>query len=288
VRAYTVFASGGKRIDPVFISEVRDRHGSLLAENVTLIGRRFAEPEVEPAPEPGELVADAPGPGAAPAVELEATEPELDPSEAVETEIGLPELEEERLAERALEEAMRRIGASVDEIDAERGAVPPVPEGHAIDPGTAYLMSDLLEAAVQEGTGQRLRALGRPVAGKTGTTNDLFDAWFIGFTPGLAVGTWVGYDEPRHLGRFETGSRTASPIVLDYLRRALAGVPPRAFEPPPGVAFVRIDKASGLLPCGFETIFQPFLEGTAPQEACSASVSSEGEERGSARPLRLD
>ena len=246
VRAYTAFASGGRLIDPVFITELRDRHGELLEESVTLIEGQLesAEPDTGEDPEPAD---DEPG-------------------------------------ARTEQRPEASAGESGDETDGE----PRIPEGYALDPATAFLMSDMLEAVVKEGTGRRLRALRRPVAGKTGTTNDLVDAWFIGFTPTLAAGAWVGFDEPRNLGRSETGSRAASPIILEYLRRSLDGEPVRSFDPPPGVAFVRIDKASGLLPCGFETRFQPFREGTAPQEACTSSGQRGPEDSRPSRPLRLD
>ncbi|TFH67117.1 MAG: penicillin-binding protein, partial [Gemmatimonadales bacterium] len=94
-----------------------------------------------------------------------------------------------------------------------------------IDPGIAYITSHLLQEVVKGGTGWRVRALGRPVAGKTGTTNDLKDAWFMGFTPSLVAGVWVGFDDLKPLGKYETGSRSASPIFLYFMEKALAGTP---------------------------------------------------------------
>jgi penicillin-binding protein 1A len=158
---------------------------------------------------------------------------------------------------------------------APEGAAPAqLPEGYALDPVTAYLMTDMLIAVVEDGTGKRVRELGRPVAGKTGTTNDLYDAWFVGYTPQQAAGVWVGYDEVRSLGWNETGGRAAAPIFLDYMVQAHRGLPARDFEAPAGVVFVNVDKDSGLLACdnGHAQRFQPFREGTAPAESCVAAA----------------
>jgi len=160
--------------------------------------------------------------------------------------------------------------------------------GFALDPVSAFLITDMLTAVVREGTGKRVQKLGRPVAGKTGTTNDLYDAWFVGFTPQIAAGVWVGYDEIRNLGWNETGSRAASPIFLEFMSSAHRGKPRGDFDAPAGVVFVSIDKNSGLLACdnGQPQLFQPFREGTAPSEACVASSS--GLSTPTSGPLRLD
>jgi penicillin-binding protein 1A len=127
------------------------------------------------------------------------------------------------------------------------------------------------------------------VAGKTGTTNELYDAWFIGYTPELATGVWVGYDEVRNLGWNETGGRAASPIFLEFMSQALRGVPARDFDAPAGVVFVSIDKDTGLLACdnGHPRLFQPFREGTAPSEACIGGADA-GLSTPASGPLRLD
>ncbi|MFP4349501.1 MAG: penicillin-binding protein 1A, partial [Desulfococcaceae bacterium] len=135
-----------------------------------------------------------------------------------------------------------------------------------IDPATAYLMTSLLESVVKEGTGRRMRALGRPAAGKTGTTNDLHDAWFMGYTPDYIAGAWVGYDQERPLGKKETGSRAAGPIWLDFMKAAHQRLPVKVFQVPQGVVFSRIDAETGLLPAtdSEQTVFEVFKEGTAP------------------------
>jgi len=151
-----------------------------------------------------------------------------------------------------------RDGATVEEnVPASR---------EVLSPETAYLLTNLLTGVVQEGTGRRVRGLGRPCAGKTGTTNDFVDAWFIGFTPELTTGVWVGFDQERSLGPQETGSRAACPIWLDFMKNALARLPVKDFPVPPGIEFAKIDKTTGLLarPDSETAIFECFKAGTAP------------------------
>lgn len=137
-----------------------------------------------------------------------------------------------------------------------------------IDKSTAYIMTSLLESVVKEGTGKRALALNRPVAGKTGTTNDLQDAWFVGYTPRFISGVWVGFDNGRTLGKGETGSRTASPIWLGFMDAILKDRPVRMFQVPEGVVFAKIDAETGLLPIpeSKKTRFECFKEGTVPTE----------------------
>ncbi|WP_300671637.1 penicillin-binding protein 1A [Desulfoluna sp.] len=141
-------------------------------------------------------------------------------------------------------------------------------KNQAIEPATAYLMTSLLKSVVEQGTGRRVRKLGRPAAGKTGTTNNLYDAWFMGYTPTYVTGVWVGNDQKSPLGKSETGSRAASPIWLDFMKGILAKKPVKVFEIPPGVVFTKIDAETGLLP-GTDTqktLFECFKEGTVPTE----------------------
>ena len=114
-----------------------------------------------------------------------------------------------------------------------------------LDPRNAWLMNSMLREVVQSGTAQRAKALGRnDLAGKTGTTNDYVDAWFAGYTPDVVAVSWVGYSQPRNLGRGETGTRAALPIWLDYMRVALKDLPERQHPRPPGLATVRHPGAS--------------------------------------------
>jgi len=139
----------------------------------------------------------------------------------------------------------------------------------AIPESTAYVMTDILRAVVQEGTGWRVKALKRPAAGKTGTTNDLRDAWFMGFTPSLVTGVWVGYDDRTPMGKGETGSRAASPIWLYFMSDVLKDRPVEEFSFPEGgsIVIAKIDAKTGLLagPYSRKTVFQAFKAGTEPQ-----------------------
>jgi penicillin-binding protein 1A len=143
----------------------------------------------------------------------------------------------------------------------------------AIAPSTAYLMTSMLESVVKEGTGRRVAALGRPAAGKTGTTNELNDAWFVGYTPRLVAGAWVGFDEESPLGREETGASAASPIWLAFMQKTLENAPVELFPVPDGVVFTRIDTETGLLPTADarKTLFECFKEGTAPTESSATT-----------------
>ncbi|MCH8890799.1 MAG: PBP1A family penicillin-binding protein, partial [Myxococcales bacterium] len=167
-RAYAVFATGGRRVVPIFIRRVIDRDGLVLLENVPL---------------------GASGGASDPS---ERTEDLVDVAAAAEDEGGAGDAE---------------ILEDPDQI---------------IPPEEAYLAVSLLRAVVEDsrGTGHRLRVLRRPVAGKTGTTNDQADAWLMGFSPEIVTGVWVGHDESRFLGYGETGSRAAAPIWVDYMRVA--------------------------------------------------------------------
>jgi penicillin-binding protein 1A len=138
----------------------------------------------------------------------------------------------------------------------------------SISQETAFVMTDLLKAVVNEGTGWRVKALRRPVTGKTGTTNDLRDAWFIGYSPTLVTGVWVGYDNSTPMGKGETGSRAASPIWLDFMKEVLNGKPIIPFENPGSVVITKIDAKTGLLASPFseKTCFQAFKKGTEPEE----------------------
>jgi penicillin-binding protein 1A len=138
----------------------------------------------------------------------------------------------------------------------------------SISKETAFVMTDLLKAVIQEGTGWRSKALKRPAAGKTGTTNDLRDAWFVGYTPSLVAGVWVGYDDRRSMGQDETGSRAANPIWLYFMTEALKNRPDEEFQVPEGVALVKIDTKTGLLASHYSatSTLQAFKAGQEPTE----------------------
>ena len=149
-----------------------------------------------------------------------------------------------------------------------------------LDPMTAYQITSMMEGVVQRGTATVVREVGKPVAGKTGTTNDEKDAWFIGFTPDIVVGVYLGYDKPRHLGRGATGGHLAAPIVKEFLKVALVDKPAVPFRVPPGIKLVRVDLKSGTRagPGTERAILEAFKPGTAPPD--SYSVVGDGAEGG--------
>lgn len=116
------------------------------------------------------------------------------------------------------------------------------------DSATAYQMTNMLEGVVQRGTGWRAKGIGKPVGAKTGTTNDGKDAWFVGFSPDLAVGVYIGFDRPEYMGLNEMGSSVAGPIFVNFMRNALKDVPSVPFRVPPTVNLVRIDTKTGYYP----------------------------------------
>ncbi len=144
-----------------------------------------------------------------------------------------------------------------------------------ITPETAYLTTYLLKGVVEDGTAWHARELGRPVAGKTGTTNDYRDAWFVGYTPHLVAGVWVGYDNQQSIGPRETGSRSALPIWLEFMKKAHTDVPAEDFRPPDGIVFKQVDPRSGLLSseqCRV-SIREAFLPGTEPHSLCDETMA---------------
>jgi penicillin-binding protein 1A len=136
----------------------------------------------------------------------------------------------------------------------------------AIPPETAYLVTSILQDVVRSGTGRRAQGLGRPTAGKTGTTNDLHDAWFVGYTPELLCVVWVGFDNKVPLGRFETGGRVSAPIWKAFMTKALAKLPQGEFAVPDGLTCIQIDPVSGMraLP-GSPSRLECFRKGTEPR-----------------------
>lgn len=146
--------------------------------------------------------------------------------------------------------------------------VPNVPDQREqlTDPTSAYQIVSMLEGVVQRGTGTRVRAVGKPLGGKTGTTNDSRDAWFVGFSPDLTVGVFTGFDEPRSLGPREQGASVASPIFRDFMQEALEGQPPVPFRIPPGIHLVRVNAVTGLPAHGGDrdVILEAFKPGTVP------------------------
>jgi len=193
--AYAVFASGGYRTTPYFITRVLDRDGQVLEE--------VAAPQIP-----------------------------------VYTRIS-----------SASNSADGTIvtGASLATPQPAAAGAQSLSAIQVISPETAFIMTNLMESVVTSGTGGRARALGRPVAGKTGTTNGMKDAWFVGYVPQLVAGVWVGYDQERSLGSGGSGGQAAAPIWTEFMQRALAAVPVKRFSAPGNVTFALIDQRTGRL-----------------------------------------
>ena len=143
-----------------------------------------------------------------------------------------------------------------------------VPKERVISPQSAFIMTHLLEGVVQHGTGQRAKVLGRPIAGKTGTSSDYADAWFIGYTPSLLTSVWVGFDDKTSLGKDETGARAALPIWVSFMSQALKDTSIEGFKVPEGITLVKVNIETGLRSDGGpqETVMEAFVEGSAPAE----------------------
>jgi penicillin-binding protein 1A len=246
VRAYAVFPAGGRVVVPRFIQRVLDAEGNVLLERVPLGG-----------------------------IPASAAEAQTASGEAGENGAG--------------DAAPAEPAAALARAGGEDGEAPEaLPPGHVLSARDAFLATDMLRGVVMDpkGTGKQARALHRALGGKTGTTNEQGDAWFVGFSPDVVTGVWVGYDERRVLGKGETGGRAALPIWIDFMRSALAGRPNDDFAVPDGIVFARVDRKTGLLAgsSSKDSYFQSYLEGTAPTETAERSTTA----KESDRLLRLD
>jgi penicillin-binding protein 1A len=281
-RAYGVFASGGKLVEPRLIARVRDREGKLVIENVPLDGP-VAKPENgEPLEEETEP------PPAAQAQQLVVTE-----SEAAEQAADAESGGAGDLAVMIDEPEGEVPSGPVEEIVEER-PFPKLetPPGYAMAPAHAFVVAQALRAPVEHpnGTAGRAASLGPYLSGKTGTTNDQTDAWFVGFSPEVVTGVWVGIDARDVLGPKETGGRAALPIWMDYMKAALADRKRAEPEAPDGVSFVRVDTKTGKLataPSKY-VMTQAFLAGTEPLERSAAPEPGATGEAVAERKRRLD
>ena len=145
----------------------------------------------------------------------------------------------------------------------ETPAPVPVP---VVAPETSYVITNLMQSVVSSGTGYRASVIGRPVAGKTGTTNDSKDAWFVGYIPQLVTGVWVGYDQERSLGAGGSGGQAAAPIWAEFMQKSVSGIPVEDFEAPENVTFVLIDPHTGRLAKEGTpgAVMECFIKGTEP------------------------
>jgi len=138
-----------------------------------------------------------------------------------------------------------------------------------LDPMTAYQITSMMEGVVQRGTATTLRELERPIAGKTGTTNDEKDAWFMGFTPNLVVGLYIGFDQPKTLGKGSTGGGLAAPVFKEFMTEVLKDTPPVDFQIPEGMTLIAINRKTGMRASEGEagTIMEAFKPGTGPADS---------------------
>lgn len=146
-----------------------------------------------------------------------------------------------------------------------------------IDPLTAYQMVSIMESVVQSGTATVVKSVGKPLAGKTGTTNDAKDVWFVGFSPDLAVGVYMGFDKPKSLGSSATAGQYAAPIFRDFMMAALKDKPATPFRVPAGIKLIRVDPKTGMRSGGEGGILEAFKPGTAPPDSYSViGVAGDG------------
>ncbi|QXX73716.1 penicillin-binding protein 1A [Methylovirgula sp. HY1] len=144
-----------------------------------------------------------------------------------------------------------------------------------IDPLTAYQLTSMMEGVIQYGTGQAIRAVGKHLAGKTGTTNDAKDLWFMGYSPNLTVGVFMGYDRPRSLGRAAQAALYTAPMFRDFMKMALKDKPDTPFRVPPGIKLISVDPKTGLRATGAGTILEAFKPGTQPPDSVYAGVGDQ-------------
>jgi penicillin-binding protein 1A len=189
----------------------------------------------------------------------------------------------DRIQDRNGQTRFRHDTRPCDECSGVRWTDQPVPHlpdtrERVADAGAAYQIVSMLHGVVERGTGRRISEVGKPLAGKTGTTNDEMDSWFVGFSPDLAVGVFTGFDNPKPLGRRETGSAIAAPIFKYFMTKALEGKPAVPFRVPPDIRLVRIDLDSGrpARPGDKHIILEAFRPGTEPDTDTAVIDGSDG------------
>ncbi|MFI5320624.1 MAG: hypothetical protein ACHQ6V_13705, partial [Myxococcota bacterium] len=264
-------------IEPRLIARVLDREGELVVKNVLLDGPMAkTEAEKKKAEEIAEAERTKSG-----AQQLVVKESEAEDSARADDEASEPDASSERET------------GPVEEIVEERPFPRlAVPKGYALAPAHAFVVAQTLRAPVEHpnGTAGRASSLGPNLSGKTGTTNDQTDAWFVGFSPDVVTGVWVGIDARDVLGPKETGGKSALPIWMDYMKAALAEHKPVAPEAPDGVSFVRVDTKTGKL-AGAPSKYvmrQAFLTGTEPLQRADEATGSSASGQTAERRRRLD
>ena len=241
-RTYALFPRLGRKVDPIFIMYVKDRDGRILEEKQPQLVQ-FLDKDAGGVLAQAATSSPTPSPSAIPTVALVGSSPSPAPSRAP---IVFP------------------IYPAADD------------PAQVMDPRVAYVMGHLMKEVVTYGTGQEAKQLQRSAAGKTGTTNEYIDAWFMGFTPYVVTGAWVGFDSQKTIGQSETGARAALPIWLSFMREAVKPYPDADFHMPAGVVLATIDPATGKLasPNSSTAIKEAFIEGTEPTETATAGSNS--------------
>ena len=234
---YSVLANGGYAVEPYFIQRVLDRDDTPVFAADPLVVCRDCDDEEAMTASASAAPADGGEAGATPSAEA---------------------------------------GAGTGSPAGSRGSVRRAPR--VLEARNAWLMYSLMRDVIRRGTGRKARVLERDdLAGKTGTTNDLYDAWFSGFSPGLVATAWIGFDEFRPLGQRETGARAALPMWIAYMKEALEGVRRRDIQPPEGIVTVRIDPATGEAAGASHegAIFESFRKERAPTRGAERTAGDE-------------
>ncbi len=168
----------------------------------------------------------------------------------------------------------------IQKIVGPNGVEIPLPDRvkgrRVMDEPEAYVMTNLLTSVVQDGTAKRAKQLGRPIAGKTGTSNQAKDGWFVGYSTDIACAVWTGFDDPIPMGAGEAGASVALPAFVDFMREAHKKRPPADFPVPGGITRVMIDPATGLraYPDQKDAIEEVFLAGTEPTEVATPDAGA--------------
>ncbi|MBK7845173.1 MAG: transglycosylase domain-containing protein [Bdellovibrionales bacterium] len=285
-KAFATFGRLGRRVSPILIHRVEDKKGNILLEKIGL-DERF---ESELGPQESEFEQRR--------VAYLRYQSEVNPkdqdsnnnntnennenSKQTEKKIPASNLGKTGSNQNEAPSYLLKIEDTGKTIDLRKE--PPFyfdDPDQLLRPETSYVMTTLLQAVVEEpgGTGRAARALGRPAAAKTGSTSGYYDAWFMGYTPDIATGVWVGFDEERSLGKGEVGGRAALPIWTEYMKIAHEGIPIRNFPIPDGIVFANIDNTTGKLASNAtqseNVIRQAFIEGTEPSESAAKNNSQE-------------
>jgi penicillin-binding protein 1A len=287
--AYNDFASGGYHIEPVYITRVYDRDGNLLEYE-----KRVPLEGLDQLPDTSQDYGDTTSAGDTTTASAAGDSIGLLSSGLIEEDIGdegiAPDQKvghyylsrptpPQQLGELSWDQYLARIRANQEWLEPANYPAPHEAD-RVISPQTAFIINDLLRSVVRYGTATRANALNKPVAGKTGTTNNYRDAWFVGYTPELLAGVWVGPDDFAYsLGRGESGSKVALPIWVAYMQKMLADRSPVNFPVPRDIVWVKIDKSDGLRfsDCSLpeDRRVDPFIKGTAPKDLhpCEASAT---------------